>query len=130
NVARQFGEGLPSFPADPERLIQAFMALMLNAMDAMNTRGVLTVRSGMNPDRDDELLIEFIDTGSGIAPEELSKIFEPFFTTSPPTEKRGCGSPPAATTTCSCWTCDSPNSTAATSCGRCATVARPFRSSC
>ena len=89
NVARQFGEGLPSFPADPERLIQAFMALMLNAMDAMNTRGVLTVRSGMNPDRDDELLIEFIDTGSGIAPEELSKIFEPFFTTKP--QGRGTG---------------------------------------
>ncbi|HTR20313.1 MAG TPA: ATP-binding protein [Gemmatimonadales bacterium] len=88
-VARGFAAGLPPLHADPERLIQAFMALMLNAMDAMNSRGVLTVRTGYNPDRDDELLIEFIDTGTGIRLEELPKIFEPFFTTKP--QGRGTG---------------------------------------
>jgi two-component system NtrC family sensor kinase len=88
-VARELGSGLPPLKADPERLIQAFMALMLNAMDAMNTRGVLTVRSRRNPERGDELLIEFIDTGVGIRQEELSKIFEPFFTTKP--QGRGTG---------------------------------------
>jgi two-component system NtrC family sensor kinase len=88
-VARAYTTGLPAVHADPERLIQAFMALMLNAMDAMNSRGVLTVRTGFNPDRDDELLIEFIDTGTGIRLEELPKIFEPFFTTKP--QGRGTG---------------------------------------
>jgi two-component system NtrC family sensor kinase len=82
-VKRDLGTGLPTLPADPERLIQCFMALMLNAMDAMNSRGVLTVRSLQNPDRSDELLIEFIDTGTGIPQDDLSKIFEPFFTTKP-----------------------------------------------
>ncbi|NJK42603.1 MAG: hypothetical protein HC937_02640, partial [Aquincola sp.] len=62
-VKREFGSGLPPVLADPERIIQSFMALMLNALDAMNSRGVLTVRSGRNPDRREELLVEFIDTG-------------------------------------------------------------------
>src|SRR5213593_4676047 len=88
-VAREFTEGLPAMSGDAERLIQAFMALMLNAMDAMDARGVLTVRSRINPARRDELLIEFIDTGSGIQQENLSKIFEPFFTTKP--QGRGTG---------------------------------------
>jgi two-component system NtrC family sensor kinase len=88
-VSRHFTPRLPAVEADPERIVQGFMALMLNAMDAMNSRGVLTVRSGANPDRDDELLVEFIDTGSGIRQEELPKIFEPFFTTKP--QGRGTG---------------------------------------
>jgi len=89
SVARELTESLPRLPADAERLIQAFMALLLNAMDAMNSRGVLTVRSRLNPERRDELLIEFIDTGIGIPQEELPKIFEPFFTTKP--QGRGTG---------------------------------------
>src|SRR5213596_1431583 len=71
SVARDLTEGLPQMAADAERLIQAFMALMLNAMDAMDARGVLTVRSRINPARRDELLIEFIDTGGGIQQENL-----------------------------------------------------------
>ncbi|HEY3280445.1 MAG TPA: ATP-binding protein [Gemmatimonadales bacterium] len=90
-VKREFGAGLPALPADPERLIQCFMALMLNAMDAMNSRGVLTVRTLRNPHRGDELLIEFVDTGTGIAQDDLSKIFEPFFTTKPPGRGTGLG---------------------------------------
>ena len=88
-VARELTPGLPLVHADEERLIQSFMALMLNAMDAMDSRGTLTVRSRINPDRGDEILLEFIDTGTGIKREDLPKIFEPFFTTKP--QGRGTG---------------------------------------
>jgi len=88
-VIRELALGLPPVLADQERLIQSFMALMLNAMDATDSRGTLTVRSRINPDRDDEILLEFIDTGSGIKREDLAKIFEPFFTTKP--QGRGTG---------------------------------------
>src|SRR6059036_3949610 len=50
-VVRELTPGLPAVRADQERLIQSFMALMLNAMDAMDSRGTLTVRSGKNPSR-------------------------------------------------------------------------------
>src|SRR2546430_950330 len=89
NVVRELATGLPTVLADHERLIQSFMALMLNAMDAMDSRGTLTVRSRINPDRGDEILLEFIDTGTGIKREDLPKIFEPFFTTKP--QGRGTG---------------------------------------
>jgi len=89
DVVRELAPGLPPVLADPERLIQSFMALMLNAMDATDSRGTLTVRSRSNPERKDELLLEFIDTGSGIRKEDVSKIFEPFYTTKP--QGRGTG---------------------------------------
>src|SRR5256886_13091931 len=82
-VARELASGLPSVLGDQERLIQSFMALMLNAMDAMDSRGTLTVRSRINPDRADEILTEFVDTGHGIKREDLTKIFEPFFYPTP-----------------------------------------------
>ena len=91
SVHRQLMAGLPRVVVDRERIIQAFMALMLNAMDAMNSRGTLTVRTARSPGRPDELVVEFIDTGSGIRKEELSKIFEPFYTTKGPGRGTGLG---------------------------------------
>jgi len=58
------------------------MALMLNAMDDGLAPGTLTVRSRLNPDRADEILLEFVDTGRDQARKPAQDL-EPFFTTKP-----------------------------------------------
>jgi two-component system NtrC family sensor kinase len=88
-LVRKLATDLPKTFASKDHLIQVFMALMLNAADAMDARGTLTVSTGLNPDRKDEVLIGFSDTGSGIAKADLQKIFEPFYTTKP--QGRGTG---------------------------------------
>jgi two-component system NtrC family sensor kinase len=90
-LVRELAPGLAPLMGDRERLIQSFMALMLNALDAMDSKGVLTIRTGVNPDRADELLVQLTDTGTGIKQEDLPKIFEPFFTTKAPGRGTGLG---------------------------------------
>lgn len=90
-VARELAPDLPPVHANPEQLIQVFMALMLNALDAMeHSGGTLTVRTRQGA-RGDEVIAEFEDTGVGIPGAELSKIFEPFYTTKPPGRGTGLG---------------------------------------
>lgn len=90
-VARELDGSLPATRGNSEQLIQVLMALMLNAVDAMDDRGTLTVRTGRSPARDDEVLLEIEDTGVGIPREVQSKIFEPFYTTKPPGRGTGLG---------------------------------------
>jgi two-component system NtrC family sensor kinase len=88
-LVRKLAKDLPPSIASKDHLIQVFMSLMLNAVDAMESRGTLTVTTGKNPDRADEVFISFSDTGSGIPTADLQKIFEPFYTTKP--QGRGTG---------------------------------------
>jgi two-component system NtrC family sensor kinase len=90
-VERHFASDLPAAAVDGERLIQAFMAIMLNAADAMERGGTLRIRTGANGAYQDEVMVEFADTGAGISPEALDKIFEPFYTTKPPGRGTGLG---------------------------------------
>jgi two-component system NtrC family sensor kinase len=64
-----------------EQLVQVFMALLLNAMDAMGDRGTVTVRTRPGPTPAEGIIAEVIDQGHGISRSELTKIFEPFYTT-------------------------------------------------
>ena len=66
--------------ADFGQIRQSFVNIILNACDAMPKGGILTLASRVFPE---ERKVEFAisDTGTGIAPEHLSKIFDPFFTT-------------------------------------------------
>ncbi|MBI2402995.1 MAG: PAS domain-containing protein [Gemmatimonadetes bacterium] len=90
-LVRRLADGLPPVEANAEQLIQAFLAIMLNAIDAMEGEGILTVATGLSPERVDEVLVDFSDTGPGIPREHLSKIFEPFFTTKAPGRGTGLG---------------------------------------
>lgn len=90
-VERLFAPDLPAAVVESERLLQAFMAIMLNAADAMEQGGTLRIRTGRNGARADEVMVEFADSGTGIPPEALDKIFEPFYTTKPPGRGTGLG---------------------------------------
>jgi two-component system, NtrC family, sensor kinase len=74
--------------ADEEQLVQVFMALLLNAVDAMNERGTVKLRSRAD---DRVVVVEVVDEGVGIRRAELNKIFEPFYTTKPPGRGTGLG---------------------------------------
>lgn len=63
---------------NPGKLQQVFLNLFLNARDAMEAGGVLTVRTANGPG---EALVEVSDTGHGIPEAVLGRIYDPFFTT-------------------------------------------------
>jgi two-component system NtrC family sensor kinase len=90
-VVRKLAPASPRTLGNAEQLIQVLMALMLNALDAMERGGTLTVRTGPSPDRDDEVVVDVEDTGIGIARADRDKIFEPFYTTKPPGRGTGLG---------------------------------------
>jgi two-component system NtrC family sensor kinase len=90
-VTRELDPALPTTTGNSEQLTQVLMALMLNAVDAMDDRGKLTVRTGRSPHHDDEVLLEIEDNGIGIPRTDQSKIFEPFYTTKPPGRGTGLG---------------------------------------
>lgn len=70
--------GLPNVSGDVGQLQQAVVALATNAIDAMPEGGTLTLRAIR---ADARILVQVIDTGIGIEPENMTKIFDPFFTT-------------------------------------------------
>jgi two-component system, NtrC family, sensor kinase len=90
-VARELDAALPATMGNAEQLTQVLMALMLNAVDAMDDRGKLTVRTAKSRSRSDEVVLEIEDNGIGIPWSEQSKIFEPFYTTKPPGRGTGLG---------------------------------------
>jgi two-component system NtrC family sensor kinase len=77
--------------ANAEQLVQVFMALLLNAMDAMGERGVITLRTRRGKLQSEGAIAEVTDQGHGIARSEVSKIFEPFYTTKAPGRGTGLG---------------------------------------
>ncbi len=67
--------------ADGEKLRQAFLNIVINAMQATQPGGRVVITT--DDDRQGFCEILFSDTGSGIDTETLNRIFEPFFTTKP-----------------------------------------------
>lgn len=83
DIVRAFDSGVPLIHADRQHLRQLFLNLFTNASDAMAQGGTLTLRvqCGILGDSTLAVVIEVVDTGSGIAPEHLPHVLEPFFTT-------------------------------------------------
>ena len=81
-------DNLPEIRCYPAELNQVFMNIIVNAAQAIEGRGILTIRGR---DEDHQIVLEFSDTGKGIPAEILDHIFEPFFTTKPVGSGTGLG---------------------------------------
>ncbi len=77
---------------DTSQFQQISLNMFINAADAMNERGTITVATRKIMEDDKPFVeIEFTDTGSGIKEEDMPKLFEPFFTTKPVDKGTGLG---------------------------------------
>jgi signal transduction histidine kinase len=88
-LVKECDKSLPRIPGYPAELNQVWTNLIENARDAMDGSGTLTIRTYR--EGDDCAVVEFEDTGPGIAPEIKNRIFEPFFTTKPMGQGTGLG---------------------------------------
>jgi len=77
-VERELAGELPHILLDRSQLKQAFYNVIKNALQAMRSGGILRVRTEAD---ETFVMVSFIDSGSGIAPEEIGQLFEPYFTT-------------------------------------------------
>ena len=89
-VARRFDPNMPSAVLDESQMQQVFMNLILNAVDAMEGHGSLTIETRHSRERK-ELLVRIRDTGCGIPEDIRESIFDPFFTTKDPGKGTGLG---------------------------------------
>lgn len=91
-IVLDFDESLPPVRADASQIQQVFLNMIINAADAMEGKGTLTVRTTKVEENGSPFAeIEFNDTGYGISEQDIPKLFEPFFTTKPVGKGTGLG---------------------------------------
>ncbi len=76
-VHKEYGD-CPSTWCYPQQLNQVFMNLLVNAAQAIEEKGDITITSYR---QDENIIVKISDTGKGIPEENIKKLFEPFFTT-------------------------------------------------
>jgi two-component system nitrogen regulation sensor histidine kinase NtrY len=76
----RLSNSLPMVQADPVLLRRVIENLVLNALDAMPTGGMLTFRTAYI-ESEDRVSLEISDTGTGLTPEECDRLFTPYYTT-------------------------------------------------
>ncbi len=74
----EFADFLPLVEADQDKLIQVFLNLFLNSIQAMENGGVLRIKISVENAR---VICTIADTGCGIDPQYISRVFDPYFTT-------------------------------------------------
>jgi len=77
-VKVEVSDGLPAILGDRGQIKQVFFNLIKNAMEAMQPGGSLRILARCD---DDNVYLQFVDTGSGISEEDLSKVFQAYYTT-------------------------------------------------
>jgi two-component system NtrC family sensor kinase len=77
---KTYASELPKIVADESQLQQVFMNIIINAAEAMDGKGILSLNTSMNTDRT-HIEIKISDTGHGIKEENKKRLFEPFFST-------------------------------------------------
>jgi signal transduction histidine kinase len=89
SLQRRYGARTDTVRGDDAQLQQAFMNLLLNALEAMGPKGLLTVATEITEGKPGTcwMRVHIQDTGVGIAQENLGRLYEPFFTT----KKNGTG---------------------------------------
>jgi two-component system NtrC family sensor kinase len=86
-VIKDYGQ-LPLVRCIPGQLNQVFMNLLVNAAQAIEKQGTITVRTAV---ADGMVRIAISDTGCGMPPEVAKRVFEPFYTTKPVGKGTGLG---------------------------------------
>jgi two-component system, NtrC family, sensor kinase len=89
-IHKEFSQARMPVNADRNNMSQVVIILVMNALDAMNKKGTLTLKT-YRDDRRKKGCLEISDTGTGIPEENLSRIFDPFFTTKEPGKGTGLG---------------------------------------
>jgi two-component system, NtrC family, sensor kinase len=74
----RYSPDLPQIPGEPNSLRQVFGNILINAADAIDQKGGITITTGM---QEDMVSVTIADTGKGIPLDNLKRIFNPFFTT-------------------------------------------------
>jgi len=87
-VKREYAPDLPRIEAYASELNQVWTNIIDNAIDAMEGKGEIILRTY---EESDQVIVEIIDNGPGIPAEIRSRILEPFFTTKPPGQGTGLG---------------------------------------
>ncbi|MBL00830.1 MAG: PAS domain-containing sensor histidine kinase [Opitutales bacterium] len=77
-VKVEVSDDLPTILGDRDQIKQAFFNLIKNAMEAMQPSGSLRILARCD---DDYVYLQFVDNGSGISEEDLSKVFQAYYTT-------------------------------------------------
>ncbi len=78
-LRKEIAADLPLLKGNSQNLQQVFFNLIINAVQAINENGKLTVKAGMDENR--WVVVTVQDNGAGILEEDLPHIFDPFFTT-------------------------------------------------
>jgi len=86
-IVREYGQ-LPLVDCCPGEINQVFMSLLSNAVESIEGRGSITIRTCAN---NGDIRVAIEDTGVGIAPEVRERLFDPAFSTKGPRVKAGMG---------------------------------------